>query len=286
MPGEDTVRRVENQFRPPVLASSDLRSTLHEGELDGLPVRWLRAPGDDPPILWVHGVPNSADLWRPFLERAGGIAVDLPGFGRSGKPADGDYSAAGFAAFLERFLAWQGIERVRVVAHDWGAPALLLGDRIERAVAIDVVPLLAGYDWHWVARLWRRRGIGELTMAMTSRMSLRRLGRVPPELIDDVMRHFDHGTQRAILRLYRGADPGVLADAGERLRDLRCPVLVLWGEDDGYIEPGWAARLAAALPDAHARVIPGAGHWPWTDRPELVDEVVAFLAAAGRTPSR
>jgi pimeloyl-ACP methyl ester carboxylesterase len=256
------------------------------GELAGLPVRWLHEPGDDPPIVWVHGVPNSADMWRPFLERAGGIAVDLPGFGRSGKPADGDYSATGFAGFLERFLDWRGIGSVRVVAHDWGGPALLLGERIERAVAIDVVPLVPGFEWHWVARLWRRRGIGELTMATTSRWLLRRLGLLPPELLDDAMRHFDHGTQRAILRLYRSADPDVLARAGAPLRELRAPVLLAWGEQDGYVDPVWAERLAEALPDARTRVVADAGHWPWIDSPELIDEVVAFLAAGDRTPPR
>src|SRR4051812_24711526 len=101
--------------RPPCDATSVIEERLDE--LDGLPVRWLVAAGADPPVLWVHGVPNSADLWRPFLERAGGIAVVLPGFGRSGKPADWAYGAEGFAAFLARFLDWRGIERVRVAAH-------------------------------------------------------------------------------------------------------------------------------------------------------------------------
>jgi pimeloyl-ACP methyl ester carboxylesterase len=254
-----------------------VRPVDHDGELDGLPVRWLEAPGDDPPVLWVHGVPNSADMWRPFLERVGGIAVDLPGFGRSGKPAGWPYGVEGYRAFLERFLDWRGIDRVRVVAHDWGAPALLLGDRITAAVAIDVVPLLPGFHWHRVARMWRRPGLGELAMAATSRTTLRRLGHVPAGDVDDVLAHFDHGTQRAILKLYRGADPDVLARAGDGLSACTAPVLVVWGERDPYLDPAWATRLAAALPGARVRVVEGAGHWPWTDRPELVDEICDAL---------
>jgi pimeloyl-ACP methyl ester carboxylesterase len=258
------------------------RRVVHESEaeLDGLPVRWLHAPCDDTPILWVHGVPNSADMWRPFLERVGGIAVDLPGFGRSGKPAEWPYGAEGFAAFLERFLDWRGIDRVRVVAHDWGAPALLLGERIERAVAIDVVPLLDGHRWHPVARLWRTPGVGELAMALTSGLTLRRIGRMPPELVPDVLAHFDHGTQRAILRLYRGADTDALARTGERLRALRAPTLIVWGEADPYLEPAWAQRLAHRLPDVQIRTTPGAGHWPWVGRPEIVENLCEFLESA------
>jgi pimeloyl-ACP methyl ester carboxylesterase len=246
---------------------------------DGLPVRWLEAAGDGPPVLWVHGVPNSADMWRPFLERAGGIAVDLPGFGGSGKPASWPYGVEAYAEFLARFLDRRGLERVRVVAHDWGAAALLLGERIERAVAIDVVPLLPGHRWHRVARLWRTPVAGEVAMGLTNGWALRRIGRMPAEGLDDVVAHFDHGTQRAILRLYRGASTGALASAGARLSALGAPTLVLWGEEDHHLDAAWAARLAAALPAGEARTVPGAGHWPWAGRPEVVEDVCAYVSA-------
>ncbi|HEU0024726.1 MAG TPA: hypothetical protein VFQ12_08855, partial [Thermoleophilaceae bacterium] len=51
----------------------------------------LRQAGDVP-VLYVHGVPTASALWTPFLERIGGIAPDLPGFGESAKPAEFDYS--------------------------------------------------------------------------------------------------------------------------------------------------------------------------------------------------
>ena len=79
-------------------ARASLRVRVSRTQIQGLPVRFLRA--GDANVLYVHGVPDSADLWRPFLERTGGIAVDLPGFGESGKPAQWPYSAAGFQDFL------------------------------------------------------------------------------------------------------------------------------------------------------------------------------------------
>jgi len=116
--------------------------TDHTGDLDGLPVFWRSAPPsseDDgrAPVLYLHGVPTSSDdwvglrerhmsrpwwrrWWRPkrstddwvelpkykvgFLERSGGLAVDLPGFGRSGKPGNLKYTIEEYAQFLERFL--------------------------------------------------------------------------------------------------------------------------------------------------------------------------------------
>jgi pimeloyl-ACP methyl ester carboxylesterase len=243
------------------------------GEIDGLPVSWLREPGEDPPVLYVHGVPDSAELWAPFLRLTGGIAVDLPGFGESGKPAQWPYSLDGYARFLPAFLDALRIDRVRLVAHDWGAAALTLAGRIERLVAIDVLPLLPGHRWHWVARAWRTPALGELAMGITGRTLLRRLGGLSAPHADEVLRHFDHGTQRAILKLYR-AERAVTAP----LDAVTAPALVVWGERDRYLDPAWAERIAAALGGpAEVEIVPGAGHWPWLDRPELVQRIAQYL---------
>jgi pimeloyl-ACP methyl ester carboxylesterase len=248
------------------------------GDIHGLPVSWLRAPCGDPPVLYVHGVPDSAELWTPFLRLSGGIAVDLPGFGASGKPAQWPYSLDGYARFLPAFLDALELERVRLVAHDWGAVALTLAGRIERLVAIDVVPLLPAHRWHWVARAWRTPGLGELAMGFTGGAMLRRLGGLSAAHAEEVLRHFDHGTQRAILKLYR-AERTVTAP----LDAVTAPALVVWGEHDRYLEPAWADRVATALGGpAEVEIVPGAGHWPWLDRPELVQRIAQFLGTAGK----
>jgi pimeloyl-ACP methyl ester carboxylesterase len=244
----------------------------HTAEIDGLPVRWLQAPCPDPPILWLHGVPDSAELWTPFLARAGGIAVDLPGFGASGKPADWPYSVTGYERFLRAFLDHLGVDTVRLVAHDWGVVGLTLGPRVQRLVAADIVPFLPGHRWHWVARIWRTPVAGEVLMGLTSGMTLRRVGGLHPEHVAAVLRYFDHGTQRAILKLYRSSSREALA----ALPGVRAPALVLWGERDRYLSASWATRLAEAL-GGEIETVPGAGHWPWLDRPEVVDRVAAFV---------
>lgn len=272
----------------------------HRGDLGGLPVFWreARAPGGGAPVLYLHGVPTHGEDWLPFLERAGGIAPDLPGFGHSGKPAEFDYSIAGYRAFLERFLDLLGVERLSLVVHDWGGVGLALAqtapERVERLVVINCVPLLPGYRWHRLARAWRRPGLGEAVMGLTSRRTFRLISRearvapgpMPDAFVDSVWGSFDHGTQRAILRLYRSAPSEALADAGRDLGEIRCPALVLWGQEDPYIPTSFAHDYAAHLGGpTQVEIVPGAGHWPWIDRPEVIGTVVGFLAGGEDDPS-
>lgn len=264
----------------------------HAGEVSGEPAFWRQAPASQPdqaPILWVHGVPTSSDDWLPFLEVAGGIAPDLPGFGRTTKRGDHAYDIAFHCDWLDAFLERIGVARVRLCVHDWGGLALAWAQRnpqrVERIVVMDAVPLLPGYRWHRMARIWRTPMLGEIAMGMTWKPTLRLLSResnatpgpLPAELIDAAMSHFDQGTQRAILRLYRSASPDVLASAGRDLGLLDCPSLVLWGEQDPYIPAAFADSYGEALGNATVERIQGAGHWPWLDRPELIDRVCGFL---------
>jgi pimeloyl-ACP methyl ester carboxylesterase len=258
-------------------------------QVAGLETHWRRA--GDAPILYVHGVPTASWDWLPFLERTGGVAPDLPGFGESAKPGDFDYSIDGYDRFLEAFADSAGLDRLSLVVHDWGGVGLAFAqrfpERIERLVMFTCVPFLPGYRWHWVARTWRRRGLGELFMGTStkwgfkqiSKQSNARPGPLPDEFLDRVWRHYDHGTQRAILRLYRSADADVLARHGARLGELRCPTLILWPTKDPYIGPEFGQRYADALGGDVELEMVEAGHWMWLDRPELVERVAGFLGA-------
>lgn len=269
---------------------------VEEGELrvDGVRAFYRRVAGEGTPIVFCHGNPTNSGDWLPFLERGAGpaLAIDMPGWGRSDRPdpARFDYSMYGLSEFLERALAELGIERRKLIVHDWGGLALIGAQRrpelVEKLVIINTVPLLPGYRWHWVAQLWRRRGVGELLNRTTTRASLELLlrqargdrGPMPAEFVDMIWEHWDAGTSRALLALYRHADPDRLARAGADLGQLDCPALVLWGDRDVYLPTRFASAYAAALPNAEAEAVPGAGHWPWIDDPALIDRTLRFLA--------
>jgi len=259
-------------------------------EIDGLPVFWRSAPSDGIPTLYLHGAPMSADDWTPFLALGGGIAPDLPGFGRSGKPNSFDYTIDGYGRFVERFLDMLGLDRVNLLVHDIGAVGLAFAqrfpDRVARLVIVDAVPLLPGYEWHRLARAWRRPAVGEITMGSMTERVIRRLARdvnaapLPEEHFRSLLDHFDYGTQRATLKLHRRSPPDVLAQAGADLHEIDAPALIVWGERDPYFPPQLAEAYAEALGgETEVLTLPDAGHYPWLDDPDLIDRVVAFVEA-------
>ncbi len=148
------------------------------------------------------------------------------------------------------------------------------------------MPLLPGYRWHWVAQIWRRRPLGELVNATTTKSSLGLLlrqargdrGPMSPEFVEMVWERWDKGTRDATLALYRHADPDRLARAGRDLGRISCPALVVWGDRDVYLPTRFAAAYADALSDSRLLIATGAGHWPWIEQPQLVGEVLEFLA--------
>jgi pimeloyl-ACP methyl ester carboxylesterase len=262
--------------------------------VDGLSTFFRRVPGDGPPALFVHGNPTHSEDWQPFLERMPGpaLALDLPGWGRSARPSPSefDYSMYGLARFVTRFLQRMAVDEHALVIHDWGSVGLIAAqedpDRVRRLVIINAVPLLPGYRWHRTARVWRTRGLGELSNRLWSRRLLD-LGlresradwrRQDPALVDMIWDHLDAGTLTATLRLYRSADPDRLEAAGERLASIGAPSLVVWGLRDRYIPSGFGGAYASRLPNAELVELPDAGHWPWVEVPEVVEWVIGFLA--------
>lgn len=300
--------------------------TENTAEIDGLSVFWRSAPseGTAAPALYLHGVPTNSNDWiapgehhvtrswwkrwwrlkrdkdewvepppykTGFLERTGGLAPDLPGFGRSGKPGYLKYTIEEYATFIERFLDTVEVERVRMLVHDWGVVGLAFAqahpERIERLVVTNAVTFLPGYRWHRTARAWRTPVLGELTMGATTRPILKLTSResnvtpgpMPDAWLDSVLDHFDQGTQRAILRLYRSSPSKVLAEAGKHLSLLDMPSLVVWGMRDPFISGRFAHAYAKALPNSELLELPDAGHSWWFDRPDAIERVTDFLTA-------
>jgi haloalkane dehalogenase len=80
--------------------------------------------GSGDPVVFLHGNPTSSYLWRnvipPVADLARCLAPDLVGMGASGKAPDGSYTFADHARYLDAWFDELELERVVLVAHDWG----------------------------------------------------------------------------------------------------------------------------------------------------------------------
>jgi pimeloyl-ACP methyl ester carboxylesterase len=258
------------------------------------PVLEAGPEGGTEAAVFVHGNPGSTHDWARLVEATGehgrAIAIDFPGFGEADRPKDFPYTVEGYAAHLDGALQRLGVERAHLVLHDFGGPwglkwAAGHPDAYGSTTLVDTGMLL-GYHWHFLARIWRLPGLGELFFAMTTRSGARSaLKRGQPRpLPEEAFELFyrankDKGTQRAILRLYRATPTRLLESLAGPLRELDRPTLVVWGKHDPYIKVEWAEKQRETFPRAEVVVLEDSGHWPMWDAPEEMEAaIVPFLA--------
>jgi pimeloyl-ACP methyl ester carboxylesterase len=224
----------------------------------------------------------------------------MPGFGEADRPKDFPYTVEGYAEHLGGALEQLGVEKAHLVLHDFGGAwglqwAVDHPDAYASTTLVDTGVLL-GYRWHALARIWRTRGLGELSFKLTTRSGMRRaLKRGQPHpLPEEAFELFyrankDRATQRAILRLYRATPADGFESMAPALRELDRPTLVVWGRHDPYLKVEQAHRQKETFSRAEVVVLEESGHWPMWDAPEEVEAaVVPFLArrlgAAGSAP--
>ncbi len=266
----------------------DQRDTFVDG------VRWRsrEAPGRGNPVVYIHGHLASSASWKEVLVAASAgrpaIAVDLPGFGYSDRPWPWDYTAAGEARGLVRYLEVRGIRKAVLVGNSLGgAEAMLVAaehpDLVEGLVL--VAPATPGGPIPWPVRILRTRGLGDLVLALAFRpfvgFGLRhrmyaRASRVTDAAIDDAWRPLGvPGTRRAALQAIR-VDPKPYRGLEGRVR---VPTLVLWGERDRMLPAPEGERLASKIPGARLVILPDAGHLPQRERPDTFAAAVAGFVA-------
>jgi pimeloyl-ACP methyl ester carboxylesterase len=256
--------------------------------------------GSGPDVVFCHGTPFSSVVWRPFadaLARDFTVHVwDMPGYGRSSKHPD---HAVDFGVQAEAFvalLAHWGLERPRVVAHDFGGAVslracLVGGVAYASLMLVDVVaiPPSGSPFFRFVQR--HPDVLGELPAyvheAIVRAYVQGASHRGPREdQLDALVRPWlGSEGQPAFYRQIAGYDERFLRENEERLDRIAFPVRILWGAEDAWIPPRVGERLAGLIPGATLALVAGAGHLTHYDAPvALADELRAWLSAPGAGP--
>ena len=243
-------------------------------------------------VVFVHGNPDAGSDWEPLMkhvaEFAAVVAPDMPGFGGADKDAAQDYTLAAYGAHLGGVIDQLGIDRVHLVAHDFGGPFALTWAAANPGKVASVTLINTGvlldYRWHRLARVWRIPVVAELFMRATTRRAARFVIRhdnpgLPQEWVNRNVEHLlPAGTKRAELRLYRSTRQEDMDALVEPLRDRDPDTLVVFGAADVYIPVEQAERQRRVFPRARVETLPGVGHWAWLEQPDQVASlVVPFL---------
>ena len=257
---------------------------------------------DGRPVLFLHGFPTHAYLWRHVLHELGdevhAWAVDLPGLGDTVVSPYEDFTAPMLAELLLDWMDRTGLDEVALVAHDQGgAVAQQLAanhpERISHLALIDVVaydnwpvPLMAQ-----AIRLARTPGLDTVVYALdlprrvahSTRLGFARgmwdREKLTPEVIDEYLRPVTtvEGRERA-RRFLLAADNRFTLECVPGLRSFAKPSLVAWGADDVFLSPSWGARLVDDLPGAERlELLPFCGHLAPEERPVELAALIRTL---------
>ncbi|HTY68946.1 MAG TPA: alpha/beta hydrolase [Alphaproteobacteria bacterium] len=229
-------------------------------DIDGINIR-IRHGGSGPPLLLLHGNPQTLCMWHAVAERLAGrftvVAADLRGYGDSGKPATtadhAPYSKRAMAADQVAVMRQLGYPEFFVAGHDRGGRVAyrMAFDHpacVKKLAVLDIVPTLAAfnradaefalgyYHWFFLAQPFDlpERLIGADPEYFWRRHTTRgRTDMFAPEALADYLRCFrDPATIHGICEDYRAAASidreHDRADLGHR--KIGCPVLALWGQ--------------------------------------------------------
>jgi pimeloyl-ACP methyl ester carboxylesterase len=267
-------------------------------EVERLRIRCLTAGASGPPVLLLHGggIDSASFSYKYAIEplaRSHRVFVpDWPGHGESDKP-DVEYTIEFFIGFLGSLMDALQLERARLVGISLGGGvalgfALRSPQRVERLLLVDSYGLGDEVPWGRLSYLLVHAPlIGRLTYAL-----LRRSRRMVRWSLYNVVRDRRVITDGMVEEAYRLVNqPGVgsafssfqKSEVGwnglrtrfvDRLHEIKAPVLIVHGADDGLVPVAWARRAHERIASSELRVLPDCGHIPPRERPEEFNRLI------------
>ncbi len=260
--------------------------------VEGITISYIEK-GEGNPMIFVHGIPTSSFLWRDMIDELSAygriIAVDLPGFGFSDPPKNGDYTISNYARIFESFLKALSIEQATLVCHDFGGPIVLTyalqhPEKYQRLIILDTFlhrdfPPLPLY-----MKIAKIRPFGEIFMGLGGQYIARsglEMGVENKSRISEgiVQRYYIpdgnpdklNSTMLGTLRIDYMED---LEFIEKNLKTIVKPTLILWGEDDKFLPLSLGAQIHKDIRGSKMERIPNCGHFVPEDQPERATKII------------
>jgi len=258
--------------------------------LNGLKIRYLESgKGNGRHILFIHGLGSSADRWLGIPSALSAnfhtVALDLPGFGESDKPATLDYTIENFREAIVEFINKVVINdgKTSIVGHSLGGyiaaeVAIENKNMVERLVLIDSsgmlkkpTPLLEEYLK--VAINPTKDKVRKVFEQMVSVPT-----RIPSKLVEGFILRINLPNAKYAFKstLENSANKQIGLGRLKLIGDI--PTLILWGSEDKVIPLEHSRLFKEGIANSHIEIIADTGHAPFAEKPDQVCEILrSFL---------
>ena len=233
--------------------------------------RWIEA-GAGIPVLCLHGLFGASEHWEAAVEalapRCRAMALTLPIFDT---PPD-DLSVMGLRAHVEAFM---DAERV--------PPAIVVGNSLGGHVALDLAlhapERVRGLVLSGSSGLFERsftRGVPHRPTAEFVRGKMTEVFHDPamitPEWVEEIRARV--ARRSYVLRVLQISRSARRYNLEDRLHEIHCPTLLVWGAEDCVTPRDIAIRFLDGIPSATLRLVPECGHAPMLEHPEAFARAV------------
>ncbi len=285
----------------------DWPAQLNWIEIEGRKVNYVdMGSGAGPPVVFIHGLSGQWQNWLENIPRAAQerrvIAMDLPGFGYSEDPVE-QITIPGYARCVEELCERLDLGSVAVVGNSMGGfiaaeMAIRFPGRVERLMLCSPAGVSsAQVRERPVMTMARIAGISASTQVAPTKLISKRPGlrhlilalvaRHPSRLKSDLTWHgLVSGAGKPAFVPALGACLNY--DFRERLGEIGCPTLLIWGRNDAIIPVEDAELFERLVPGLRTVILKDTGHVAMVERPEvfngLLMDFVAEKAGESTTP--
>ena len=240
------------------------------------------------PALLIHGYTDNSRSWSliaPYLRHRRLLAIDLRGHGKSDAP-DCCYAYTDLADDASLFLDAVGIAKADVIGHSLGSLAAQLlaaqhPDKVDRLVLVSSTTSFGTGPGSW---LWDN--VTQLKAPIDPESQFMKDWYANPNPVDEHFLARERKESAATpIHVWNGVLWGALVgDLAPAAPLVKSPVLVLWGEKDGFFDLTHQEKLEKAYPDAGFEVFAGAGHNMFWEFPRDSATIIEDFLNAPKSP--
>lgn len=243
--------------------------------IDGLNINYTDI-GEGTPVLLLHGWGSSCEVYTGFINilknRCRLVAPDFPGCGKSDTMAE-PWDLEKYCDFVLKFMAAVGLDNPIMMGHSHGGRVTLYMTATgmvspKKIVLLDAAGLIP-------KKTFKQKYRAKSFKAIKAVLTLPVIKKFSASLLDKARRHYGSADYNAAPEVLRKTLVSLVnTDIRDVLPNIKCPSLLIWGENDTATPLSDAKTIESLIPDAGLCVIKGTGHFSFVERPYEANAII------------